>query len=186
MPWFRLIVLGAAVSAAIVVLIPTFYPAWEVPLFGNPRGIHLGTDLVGGTDLVLEVDTEEGISAEVKADVAFLRSKIDEGELVGADVRKVGGTTIEIACDAEARDVVRFVDARLGSYHHDGSDGRVHRFTLSKRWQDIYRETANRRALEHIQQRMDELCAEGATTEPRGDGLIFVSLPGNSGKFECE
>ena len=187
MPWFRLLVLVAVLSAAIVVLIPTFCPAWDVPFLGNQRRIHLGTDLKGGTDLVLKVGTEEAISAEVRADVAYLRSKVGEAGLIGADVRKVAGIGIEIASDAEPRDVVRFVEARLGSYDHDGSADGVHRFTLSERWQSIYRETATRSTLEQIQQRVDQLCVDGAIVERRSDALIFVSLPGNFNmETECQ
>ncbi|MES2641905.1 MAG: hypothetical protein V4850_20615 [Myxococcota bacterium] len=184
MLWFRLLVVVAVLSAAIVVLIPTFCPAWDVPFLGNQRRIHLGTDLKGGIDLVLVVDTEEAIAAEVRADVAYLRSKVGEGGLRGADVRKVGPTGIEIASDAEPRDVVRFVEARISSYDHDESVDRVHRFTLSERWQSIYRETATRGALEQVQQRVGEQsCVERPIVERRSDDLIFVSLPG---EFECE
>src|SRR5438034_10117233 len=95
----------------VLCLVLLLIASWEVTRAGiqynrDEGGFKLGVDLVGGTILVYEVDTER-LKQEQEADknrkafdpaemAAFLKRRIDPADLYNVTIRPVGATRLEI------------------------------------------------------------------------------------------
>lgn len=132
---WRLVVVGAALIAAAVVIAPTFryYGLSSAASEAMPpsalarlraRAVHLGLDLRGGTHLVLEVD-ERALSEDQKKDAAerameTIRNRIDEFGVAEPVIQRQGENRIVVQLPgvdaARAKELVRrtaFLEFRL-------------------------------------------------------------------------
>ncbi|MFP4446113.1 MAG: protein translocase subunit SecD, partial [Desulfosudaceae bacterium] len=93
-PWKQLMVAGVLVAAVILVL-PTFNPDWW-----PHKTINLGLDLQGGMHLILEVDTEKAVAAQIDRQTRELRERIREERLRHTDI-EIQEESIQITARGE-------------------------------------------------------------------------------------
>ena len=148
--------------------------------------IKLGLDLRGGIHLVLRVDADEAVEAEVRDDLdSFRRFLADEG-IEAASVTPDGtrGGTVLLASDADRDRALQVATDNYSVYSTSrvsGDDGAPGvRFVLSATTATRYRDTAIEQALQTIRNRIDEFGVSEPIIQRQGitGDRILVQLPG--------
>ena len=173
----RVLILGIIIAAA-VCLAPTFTNTWP------HKKINLGLDLQGGMHLVLEVQNEKAVEAELDRTVSELKKDLREQGVKHLGISREKDSTIlaRIAGKESRNGVEKLLSedyANLLIPSVDPIEGGV-AFTL--RLPDEEMETikklATEQALETIRNRIDEFGVSEPDIRIQGDNRILLQLPG--------
>lgn len=143
--------------------------------------INLGLDLRGGIHLVLQVDVEEAVEAEVRDDLdSFRRLLADEGvALVDSETRGLDGFSVTVA-PADVDAVIDLADDSFVTYDASrAGDGRVE-LDLTAQTRDSVEDGAVRQAITTIRNRVDEYGVAEPVVQRQGmsGDRVLVQLPG--------
>ncbi len=146
-----------------------------------PKPINLGLDLQGGIHLVLGVEVDKAIEAQVERAGDALRADLEKKGIGVAKIERRGTTDLVVQLaspqtwnDAQAvfRDMVIFETKEA-----DQASGRAV-LALRPREAATLRELAVRQGLETIRNRVDQFGVAEPSIQQQGENRILIQLPG--------
>jgi len=176
---WRLILVIAVITAAIVYLLPTLNPAiWP------HKQINLGLDLQGGMHLVLEVDTEKAVDSNLERIYQDVRQLVRRERIRGVRMQPTGGRQIDIVVKG-ADQIAAFkkllsdeLDSMLKKIRIDGNALFELSLYLESDEVDHIKRLAVDQALETIRNRIDQFGVAEPDIRLQGDNRILIQLPG--------
>src|SRR6185295_3913442 len=145
-----------------------------------PRTLNLGLDLQGGIHLVLGVDLDKAIEAQVERAATALRGSLEKK---GVSARIQRRSMTEIAVELASPQTWQAAQAaftELGQFESKEADQAAGRVVLALRPREAatLKELAVRQALETIRNRVDQFGVAEPSIVQQGDNRILVQLPG--------
>ncbi|KIX11306.1 protein translocase subunit SecD [Dethiosulfatarculus sandiegensis] len=183
----KTVLVALVIIAALVCLVPTLggkIPTWAESILPTEK-IHLGLDLQGGMHLVLEVDVEKAVAAQVERNSQDLRREMQEERIRATRPEAGKGNTITLTLlstkdQGKFDDLIKtqFSDYTLGTAT-SAEEGKVtYTLTLIPKAVAHIEEMAALQALEKIRNRVDEFGVAEPEIMPQADGRIMIQLPG--------
>lgn len=172
-----MLILGIIV-AAVVYLAPTFLGTWP------HKTINLGLDLQGGMHLVLEVQNEKAVEAELERNVHELKKELRNEGIKHLGISRLSNNTIQADLQGEENKKgfetilsKEFANLTLPSPKKTGDN---YAFTLSLPDEEVemIKKMATEQALETIRNRIDEFGVSEPDIRIQGDNRILLQLPG--------
>ena len=156
--------------------------ALAVFLFVPPsQKVRLGLDLKGGTQIVMQVDTESAVRNEVNLAVSRIGQALkDKGLDAKVNAREGTGLDIEGVDPARSREAEEVFDDWLNGWDvNDLGSGRF-RATMGPQLRNTVSESSIRATLETLRERIDSLGVAEPTIQQQGvaGDRIVVLLPG--------
>jgi protein-export membrane protein SecD len=180
----RFILIGALVAISIVLCLPNVYePAGALrkylPLSDK---MHLGLDLKGGMQLLLQLDTAKLMENMVQRKVDALKNTMIDERIVflGLDKKEY---SILVSIRPQEKDKLnslvgtRFPELKAGASMADGDSLRLE-FLLLDGEMTLIRQNATDQALETIRNRIDQFGVTEPVVVKQGENQILVQLPG--------
>jgi len=176
-PWKQLLVAGVLLWAVIMVL-PSINPDWW-----PHKTINLGLDLQGGMHLVLEVQTEKAVEAQVTSYADQLKSALRQDRIRHTNITVQGD---RILVTARGQDSIKAMNAILkkdfDTLHTEIKTEKENMRELAlslpdKQAQEI-KKMAVSQALETIRNRIDQFGVSEPSIRVQGKRQILVQLPG--------
>ena len=145
-----------------------------------PRTLNLGLDLQGGIHLVLGVDLDKAIEAQVERAATALRSSLEKK---GVSSRIQRRSTTELAVELASPQTWQAAQAafnELAQFESKEADQAAGRVVLALRPREAttLKELAVRQALETIRNRVDQFGVAEPSIVQQGENRILVQLPG--------
>ncbi len=144
--------------------------------------INLGLDLQGGIHLVLEVQTQDAVSAETEKDMDILRREANDEGIANLGTAKLSDTSFAVTGFApeRAEDLAKVADDWLGAGWTRESSGSGFNFTMRPANEKGIREGAVNQALQTIRNRIDQFGVSEPVIARQGldSERIVVQLPG--------
>lgn len=175
----RVLILGVIV-AAVVCLLPTFTNTWP------HKKINLGLDLQGGMHLVLEVQSEEAVKAELDRTISELKLDLKNEKIqhMGIDkapdhkiIAQISGADNRSAVEKLLSD--EYAGLEIPSVKNiDG--GIIFTLRLPDKEADSIKKMATEQALETIRNRIDEFGVSEPDIRIQSGNRILLQLPGIS------
>jgi len=179
------LVLGVIVFALIYVA-PTLIdlPRWWPNILPKDK-LHLGLDLRGGMNLVLEVQVDKAVESALERTRQDIRRKLDREKVTFTKVESDEKSTITIVVpsksnQAKVEDILasNYPGFKLQSVKTD-ADGNITMTVVMKPEEAArIREQAHKQALETIRNRVDQFGVAEPEIVPLDDWRIQVQLPG--------
>jgi preprotein translocase subunit SecD len=167
--WLRIGIVVAVVAASIWYLYP-------------PRKtINLGLDLQGGIHLVLGVDLDKALAAQVDRTADSLRAALErKGVAVSRIARRSPTELLVQLASPQSWAAAQTVFADFGTFETRETDQAAGRAVLAYRPREVttLRDLAIRQALETIRNRIDQFGVAEPSIQQQGDNRILVQLPG--------
>src|SRR5688500_5233543 len=144
------------------------------------RTINLGLDLQGGIHLVLGVDVDKAVEAQVQRMGDSMRGEL-ERKGIGARIERRGASDLAVQLvsrpqwkDAEA------VWNDMGLFDVKESDQAAGRVVLALKPREVaqVRDLAVRQAVETIRNRIDQFGVAEPSIQQQGENRILIQLPG--------
>jgi len=173
----RLFILGIIV-AAIICLIPTFFNTWP------HKKINLGLDLQGGMHLVLEVQNEKAVEAEIERTVHELKKELRAEGIKHLGISRHKDNTIEAKLQGEEskKGFEKIISEQFANLIIPSpktiADGFSFTLSLPDEERDRIKKMATEQALETIRNRIDEFGVSEPDIRMQGDDRILIQLPG--------
>jgi len=175
----RVLILGVIV-AAIVCMLPTFTNTWP------HKKINLGLDLQGGMHLVLEVQSEEAVKAELDRTISQLKLDLKNEKIQHMGINKASDhKIIAKISDADNKSgVEKLLSDEYASFEIPSVkniDGGIS-FTLRlpDKESNSIKKMATQQALETIRNRIDEFGVSEPDIRIQSGNRILLQLPGIS------
>ena len=175
----RVLILGVIV-AAVVCLLPTFTNTWP------HKKINLGLDLQGGMHLVLEVQSEEAVNAELDRTISQLKLDLKNEKIqhMGIDkasdhkiIAKISGADNKSGVEKLLSD--EYAGLEIPSVKNI-SGGISFTLRLPDKESDSIKKMATEQALETIRNRIDEFGVSEPDIRIQSGNRILLQLPGIS------
>jgi preprotein translocase subunit SecD len=166
---WRWVLIGVVTAAAVFFMVPP------------GKKIHLGLDLRGGIHLVLQVNTQDAVRAEVDDAMERVRGDLTEKGFAPALLQRLsGGDGFELrpAPNTPAKTLDKVIDDRLLEFKVDRGVGVT--ATLRPEVTRAVRDMAVRQGLETIRNRIDQFGVAEPLIQRQGieGDRIVVQLPG--------
>jgi len=175
----RVLILGVIV-AAIVCMLPTFTNTWP------HKKINLGLDLQGGMHLVLEVQSEEAVKAELDRTISQLKLDLKNEKIQHMGINKASDHKIiaKISGADNKSGVEKLLSDEYASFEIPSVkniDGGIS-FTLRlpDKESNSIKKMATQQALETIRNRIDEFGVSEPDIRIQSGNRILLQLPGIS------
>ena len=175
----HVLILGVIV-AAIVCLLPTFTNTWP------HKKINLGLDLQGGMHLVLEVQSEEAVKAELDRTISQLKLDLKNEKIQHMGINKASDHKIiaKISGADNKSGVEKLLSDEYASFEIPSVkniDGGIS-FTLRlpDKESNSIKKMATQQALETIRNRIDEFGVSEPDIRIQSGNRILLQLPGIS------
>src|SRR2546422_1588815 len=150
-------------------------------LYPPKKTINLGLDLQGGIHLVLGVDVDKALEAQVEREGDTVRADLEKKGIGVSRIERRGATELVVQLASpqtwnDAQSVFR-EQAVFESKEADEAAGRV---TLAFRPKEAatLRELAVRQGLETIRNRVDQFGVAEPSIQQQGENRILIQLPG--------
>ena len=172
------LVISGIVIAAVICLLPTFLNTWP------HKKISLGLDLQGGMHLVLEVQNEKAVEAEMERTVQELKKEMRSEDIkhLGVNrtkdnriIAKLAGKDTKAAFEKILSD--GFSNLMVPSVQTK-TDGVEFELSLSDDETANIKKMATEQALETIRNRIDEFGVSEPDIRIQGNKRILLQLPG--------
>ena len=169
--------LGLRIGLVIVVIAVS---VWY--LYPPRSSINLGLDLQGGIHLVLGVDVDKALEAQVERAGDTVRAELEKKGIAVGKIERRGTADLAIQLTGAAELGRRAGDdgrgaGRLRPQGADQAAGRIV-MTLKPREAAQIRELAVRQGLETIRNRVDQFGVSEPSIQQQGENRILVQLPG--------
>ncbi|MCL5876116.1 MAG: protein translocase subunit SecD [Candidatus Dependentiae bacterium] len=140
--------------------------------------LRFGIDLVGGTYIMLQVQTEKAIEAELQSRSAAIVNLLEKAHLSSPNNSIVSGTTISLTFDSvnNAQAASSLLSKEWPDMAHS-SEGTTVRFTLNKAAEKAITSDAVSRNIEVLRSRLDQLSVSEISIAAHGDKDIVIELP---------
>lgn len=173
----RVLILGI-IAAAIVCLLPTFTNTWP------HKKISLGLDLQGGMHLVLEVQNEEAVKAEMDRTVQEIKKELRKEGIKHLGVTRTAENQIQANLSGQ-ESKAGFEKILTESFANltipktrPTADGITFTLALSDEDETAIKKMATEQALETIRNRIDEFGVSEPDIRIQGENRILLQLPG--------
>jgi len=169
--------LGVRIAiVAVVVAASVWY------LYPPAKTINLGLDLQGGIHLVLGVDVDKALEAQVDRAGDTVRSELQKKGITAAKIERRGVTdlVVQLASSQGWDAALATVSEVLGNFDRKEADQAAGRIVLSLKPREAaqIRDLAVRQGLETIRNRVDQFGVAEPSIQQQGDNRILVQLPG--------
>ena len=145
-----------------------------------PHTLNLGLDLQGGIHLVMGVDLDKALEAQVERAATSVRAALEK-KGVSARIQRRSPTelVVELA-SPQAWTAAQSAFAELGQFESKEADQAAGRVVLALRPREAasLKELAVRQALETIRNRVDQFGVAEPSIQQQGDNRILIQLPG--------
>jgi preprotein translocase subunit SecD len=169
--------LGVRIALVVIVVAVSI---WY--LYPPAKTINLGLDLQGGIHLVLGVDVDRAVEAQVERAGDGLRAELEKRGVAVSRVerRGIADLLVQIASPQGWDATTKAVDEMLGSFDRKETDQAAGRLvlTLKPRERAHIIELAVRQGLETIRNRVDQFGVAEPSIQQQGENRILVQLPG--------
>ena len=146
-----------------------------------PRTLNLGLDLQGGIHLVLGVEVEKALEAQIERMASDLRATLERKGLAVARLDRQGPTelALQLASPQNWNDALTILN-EFPALEQKQADQAAGRIVLAFRGRETntLRDLAVRQALETIRNRVDQFGVAEPTIQRQGENRILVQLPG--------
>jgi len=153
--------------------------AWS--LYPPRERINLGLDLQGGIHLVLGVEADKAVAAQVERAGEELRAALERKGIGVSRVARdgVSGLVVQLATPQAWNDALT-VAAEFGRFERREEDRAAGRFRLVLAESEVrrLRDLAVRQGVETIRNRVDQFGVAEPTITRQGEDRILVQLPG--------
>ncbi len=161
---------------AVVMAISVWY------LYPPGKTINLGLDLQGGIHLVLGVDIDKALEAQVERAGDTVRAELEKKGIAVTKIERRGTTDLVIQlASAQSWDAgLATATEVLGGFDRKEADQAARRIvaSLKPREAATIRELAVRQGLETIRNRVDQFGVAEPSIQQQGENRILVQLPG--------
>src|SRR5215475_781575 len=148
--------------------------------------VHLGLDLRGGTQLVLQVVTDDAIRAETDQAIESMRQQLNKDNIAFRQIARTQINTFQaVGVDPNKDgDFRRILNDRLGEWDLVSTAGDVpntYTARLKPNQEQTYREQSVDQAIQTIRNRIDQLGVGEVVIQKHGgpgENEILVQLPG--------
>ncbi|HEX9747614.1 MAG TPA: protein translocase subunit SecD [Methylomirabilota bacterium] len=169
--------LGVRVAlVVIVVAVSVWY------LYPPAKSINLGLDLQGGIHLVLGVDVDKALEAQVDRAGDTARAELEKRGIGVTRVERRGTTelVLQLASPQSWDAAGKTIDESLGIFDRKEADQAAGRLVLAVKPREAanIRELAVRQGLETIRNRVDQFGVAEPSIQQQGENRILVQLPG--------
>src|SRR5580765_6805978 len=169
--------LGLRIGLVIVVIAVSL---WY--LYPPRSSINLGLDLQGGIHLVLGVDVDKALEAQVERAGDTVRGELEKKGIAVSKIerRGISDLAIQIGSPQSWDSALTTVTEVLGAFDRKEADQAAGRIvmTLKPREATQIRELAVRQGLETIRNRVDQFGVAEPSIQQQGENRILVQLPG--------
>jgi len=158
-------------------------PAAAAPRPGGllPSTLNLGLDLQGGIHLVLGVDLDKAIEAQVERAGSGIRASLEKKGIAVKGVQRRGATelVVELA-SPETWAAAQSTFGELAIFETKEADQAAGRVVLALRAKEAaaLRDLAVRQGLETIRNRVDQFGVAEPSIQQQGENRILIQLPG--------
>jgi preprotein translocase subunit SecD len=150
-------------------------------LYPPRRTINLGLDLQGGIHLVMGVDVDKALAAQLDREADTVRAELEKKGIGVSKIERRGSTELAVQLASpqswnEAQNVFR----EQSGFEVKEADQAAGRAVLAIRPREItaLRDLAVRQALETIRNRIDQFGVSEPSIQQQGENRILVQLPG--------
>ena len=146
-----------------------------------PRTLNLGLDLQGGIHLVLGVDLDKALEAQVERAASTVRSALEKKGVAVARVQRRSTTELVVELASPASwSAAQPAFTELAAFESKEADQAAGRVVLALRPREVttLRELAVRQALDTIRNRVDQFGVAEPSILQQGENRILVQLPG--------
>jgi preprotein translocase subunit SecD len=169
--------LGLRIALVLVVIAVS---VWY--LYPPAKTINLGLDLQGGIHLVLGVDVDKALEAQVERAGDTVRSELEKRGIGVTRVERRGTSelAVQLASPQSWDAAAKTIDEVLGVFDRKESDQAAGRLALALKPREAanIRELAVRQGLETIRNRVDQFGVAEPSIQQQGENRILVQLPG--------
>src|SRR5262249_50538715 len=145
------------------------------------RTVNLGLDLQGGIHLVMGVDVDKALAAQLDREADTVRAELEKKGIGVSKIERRGSTELAVQLASphswnEAQNVFR----EQSGFEVKEPDQAAGRAVLAIRPREItaLRDLAVRQALETIRNRIDQFGVSEPSIQQQGENRILVQLPG--------
>lgn len=169
--------LGVRIALVVVVIAVS---VWY--LYPPAKTINLGLDLQGGIHLVLGVDVDKALEAQVDRAGDTARAELEKKGIGVTRVERRGTAelVLQLASPPSWDAAVKTTDEILGAFDRKEADQAAGRLVLAIKPSEAanIRELAVRQGLETIRNRVDQFGVAEPSIQQQGENRILVQLPG--------
>jgi len=169
--------LGLRIALVVVVIALS---AWY--LYPPSKSINLGLDLQGGIHLVLGVDADKAIEAQVERAGDTVKAELEKKGIAVSKIERRGTTdlAIQIASPQSWDTALATTSEVLGAFDRKEADQAAGRIVLTLKPREAVqiRQLAVRQGLETIRNRVDQFGVAEPSIQQQGENRILVQLPG--------
>lgn len=184
----RSAIFAVLIIVALVYLVPTFskeLPGWWPKTRILPtKKIKLGLDLQGGVHLVLEVDVDKAMVAELERIAGDIKEDLRSAKIRHTDISRNGTNGIDITL-LSGQDLKPFEDLKNSMYPEydmvEGEkteDGQVIHLNMTQAAIQDMKDSWTEQALETIRNRIDQFGVNETDIRPQPNNRILIQLPG--------
>lgn len=183
---YKAVVVLGVIVFALVYLAPTVMtlPRWWPNVLPKDK-VHLGLDLRGGMNLVLEVEVDKAVESALERTRQDIRRKLDREKVTftKVDSDKNGGIIITVPSKSNQAKVEDILSANYPGFTLESTksdaEGNITLVARIKPQESArIREQAHKQALETIRNRVDQFGVAEPEIVPLDDWRIQVQLPG--------
>jgi preprotein translocase subunit SecD len=166
--WLRIAIVAVVAAAS----------AWSLYPLGET--INLGLDLRGGIHLVLGVDVEKALAAQVERVGESIRAQLERKGIALARVEAQGTELVIELAAPRAWDDAQTVLRDFATFEVKEANPAAGRAVLALRSREAasLRDLAVRQGLETIRNRVDQFGVAEPSIQQQGDNRILIQLPG--------
>lgn len=169
--------LGVRIAiVAIVVAVSIWY------LYPPAKTINLGLDLQGGIHLVLGVDADKAVEAQVERAGDSARAELEKRGIgvTRVERRGVSELTLQLAAPQSWDAALKTIDEVVPAFDRKEADPGAGRVVLALKPSEVttVRDLAVRQGLETIRNRVDQFGVAEPSIQQQGENRILVQLPG--------
>ncbi|MBI4562204.1 MAG: protein translocase subunit SecD, partial [Candidatus Rokubacteria bacterium] len=189
--WLRIAIVAAVLLGSVIYLYPP--PGVRDYLYGPkfsrdpgrrgllPVTLNLGLDLQGGIHLVLGVEADKALEAQVERSASDLRATLERKGVGVTQLTRQGASelALRLASPQNWNDALTVLN-EFPAFERKVSDQAEARMVLALREREAaaMRDLAVRQGLETIRNRVDQFGVAEPTIQRQGENRILVQLPG--------
>ncbi|MDR2142622.1 MAG: protein translocase subunit SecD [Deltaproteobacteria bacterium] len=191
----RGLILALVILGGLAFFLPTLYRLGSVdgrlPAFWESylpsKSINLGLDLKGGIYLVMEIDLQAALLANIHMRAEELRRELAEAELTGLQINT--GDSLEFSLSASDPEKLNKAEELIKKQFQNlrivARAAQSLTLTMTNDEADYLKELTARQALETIRNRVDLFGVAEPDIRPQGQDRVVIQLPGLSNPQEA-